>query len=464
MDNSVSQPITPSYGLKSVTGPRDLNEDSAFIREYIARARQQRYMCMAAVADGMGGHQAGEVASSTAVQSLFEEFSAQKISYDRDPSLDTRQLLHFLFSQVNTTVYDIARRDNKLKGMGTTLTVFLAEGDKAYVAHVGDSRAYLIRGGSIVQMTEDHTLVQDMVRDKIITREQAGARSDRNIITRAIGVDQTVEVDIISFPIQPGDILFLCSDGLYDMVSNHEILVALTKSGNLQHACQELVQHALDNGTSDNVSAIAWEVPDIPWERPQTATARPAKSSTGTVALPPEREYEEVLQRPPAGKERNKKIVLAVVFAAVIIAGFILGWLLAGWVKGDSEESGLDAEGPPAAEQIVESQAAELDLRSQTTVILLNALGTEGNADSAKKLIDNLGYEKIVTGDALGDNQTYVYYDDLDDSEKAKQIMDDLGLENVVPHDNKKVFDDWQIKLSGVRADVVVVLPYGWSQ
>lgn len=462
MENDTSQYAQLGFGLKSVTGPRALNEDSAFIKEYISRARQQRYLCMAAVADGMGGHQAGEVASSTAVQSLFEEFNAQKIPYDRDPELDTRQLLYQLFSLVNTTVYDIAKRDNKLKGMGTTLTVFLAEAGRAYVAHVGDSRAYLIRGGSISQMTEDHTLVQDMVRDKIITREQAEARSDRNVITRAIGVDPTVEVDVISFPIQTGDILFLCSDGLYDVVSNHEILLLLTKSNNMQAACQDLVQLALNHGASDNVSAVAWSVPDIPAGYQQTSASKQARSTTGTVVLPPERAYSEGVQRPPIREKQTNKIVLVSIFTVVVIAGFILGWLIAGWVKGGEEEPQQETLKEAAQEEPSGSQETKNDLRAQTTLVLLDAKDTERNAANAEAMIRNSGYERILVGKATNDTTTTIYCDS-GKREVALLLIEDLGLRNVTPKEDAEVIDTWSENIAA-EVDLVVVLADGWFQ
>ncbi len=458
MGNDTSQYARLGYGLRSAAGARALNEDSAFIKEYTGRARQQRYLCMGAVADGMGGHQAGEVASSTAVQSLFEEFNAQKISYDRDPEMDTRQLLYQLFSLVNTTVYDIAKRDNKLKGMGTTLTAFLAEAGRAYVAHVGDSRAYLIRSGSISQMTEDHTLVQDMVRGKIITRKQAEARSDRNVITRAIGVDPTVEVDVISFPIHTGDILFLCSDGLYDVVGNHEILIALAKSDNLQAACQELVQHALDHGASDNVSAVAWAVPDLGEMQRQAAVARPDRTTTGTVVLPPERAYNKGMQRPLVVEKKADKWVLAAVFTVVIIAGFVLGWLIAGWVKGNGEEgskqpdaeSEMHGEGTGAKPDLVTS------LREDTDILIMNAQGSQGQAAVAKQKLENLGYKMVRVGDAENTRETTIFFESLD-NDKVNVLIDDLGM---VPPTKK--IDPELVRSWGV--DIIVVLAAGWDR
>jgi len=309
------------FGLKSSAGPRELNEDSAFIQDYVDEVTPRRYLCLGAVADGMGGYKAGEEASNAAIQLLFREFNAQRASYGEDPTMSTEDLLFELFSSINATIYDITVRDEDLKGMGTTLTAFVAEEGRACIAHVGDSRAYLVRDASITQLTEDHTLVESMVKEKVITREQAATHSDRHVITRAIGVEESVAIDLLSFDIAPADIIVLCTDGLYDVVSAQEILAVLGGSPGMQSACEELVRLGIDKNTTDNVTVLLWMVPETPI------------ASGSTVEVPeisslPERSRSR-LSGTHAEKQQSSKAILAIVLTVATVAGLILGWLIA---------------------------------------------------------------------------------------------------------------------------------------
>lgn len=316
-------------GLKSSAGPRELNEDSAFSQDYVADATQQRYLCLGAVADGMGGHKAGEAASNAAIQLLFREFNAQRTSYGEDPAMSTEDLLFELFSSINATVYDITVRDEDLKGMGTTLTAFLAEEGRAFIAHVGDSRAYLVRDASITQLTEDHTLVENMVKENVITREQAATHSDRHVITRAIGVDQTVQIDLLSFDISPGDVIMLCTDGFYDVVSPQDVLMVLDRSPSMQGACDDLVRLAIDNNTTDNVTVLLWMVPGPTGA--SDATADLATGQANNLSSPPEGSRGLPASK-PGEKKKLDKATLAVIFTIFAIIGCIMGWLIASWI------------------------------------------------------------------------------------------------------------------------------------
>jgi len=445
--------------LKSASGPRDLNEDTAFIKDFTSRARQTRYLCVGLVADGMGGHRAGEVASSEAVQTFFEMFNAKKIPYEQDYGLDTKELMHDIFSSVNTAVYDVARRDNKLKGMGTTLTAFIAERDVLTIGHVGDTRAYLVRKGSITQLTQDHTLVENMVRDGIITREQASVRSDRNVITRAVGVDPTVEVDILSVPIEPGDVVFLCSDGLYDVVNNQDILIHLNNAENMQEACQELVRIAVANGTTDNVTAVAWEVPGTVGSASYPA---PDRASRDTLVLAP-RGRRRDLPLEDIKIKRRRRILAIALLVLVVLVGFLLGWLLAGWVK----NRGSGSQGAGRVETVEQAGTAEngvTDLRKQTYVVLLNAAGSTGDpAQRAQQVISGLGYAGVSTSTvkSASETKTKIYYGQ-GDREKADLVAEDLHLE---PGVNR--FQDQEVvrkhSIEGKEADVVVVLSDDWD-
>lgn len=444
------------YGLKSASGPRDLNEDTAFIKDFFSRARQTRYLCVGLVADGMGGHQAGEIASSEAVQSFFEMFNAKKIPYEQDYNLDTRDLMHDILSSVNTTVYDIARRDNKLKGMGTTLTAFIAEKGLLTIGHVGDTRAYLVRKGSISQLTQDHTLVENMVRDGIITREQASMRSDRNVITRAVGVDPTVEVDILSVPIEAGDIVFLCSDGLYEVVNNHDLLISLTEAESMQSACQHLVQLAVANGATDNVTAVAWEVPAAATGEAHAASGRTAQD---TVVLTPPRGQRDLPLEDLDSRRRRRALTIALL-VIVVMVGFLLGWLLAGWIKnpGNEQKTNTTETGRQAAVEEIE----DTNLREQTYVVLLNAKGsTNDPAEKAWGIISGKGYAHVDTGYARESRETEIFYGP-GDKEKAEIVARDLGLgpgTNLSP--DSDVVD--MHKIGDREADVVVVLSDDWD-
>ncbi len=453
----MSETFSRGYGLKSSAGPRELNEDTAFIKDMSSRSRRTRYLCVGIIADGMGGHQAGEVASSEAVQAFFEAFNAKKIPYEQDYSLDTRELMREIFSSVNSTVYDIARRDNKLKGMGTTLTAFIAEKGRLTVGHVGDTRAYLVQEGSISQLTQDHTLVEDMVRDRIITREQAAARSDRNVITRAIGVDPAVDVDITTVPLSPRDVVFLCTDGLYEVVSNHDILLKLSEADSMQSACQGLVQLAIANGTTDNVTAVAWQAPEI---TESGAYAVPEKASSDTVVLTP-RERHRGLPLEDLRTRRRKKLLIIALFALVVLVGFLLGWLVAGWVK----NRGGDTQGVAQAETEKQEPGGRTDsaeLRRQTYVVLLNAAGSTGEpALRAERLIMELGYAGSKTGTAKNTTKTIIYYGE-GDREKADLVAEDLHLDPSTERSLDPEVVSWH-KVKDKESDVIVVLADDWD-
>lgn len=196
------------------------------------------------VADGMGGHNAGEVASATALEVLVSR-------------VDAGTSLAEATSEANTTILTKASGDADLAGMGTTLTaVTIRDGRTAVFAHVGDSRAYLMRGGDLTQITEDHSVVEELVRDGRLTPEDAETHPHRSILTRALGVEDHVEVDAYEVDLLPGDRLMLCSDGLTSMVRDPAISVVLRRERNSQRAAETLVDLANRAGGSDNITVI----------------------------------------------------------------------------------------------------------------------------------------------------------------------------------------------------------------
>ena len=207
-----------------------------------------------AVADGMGGHRGGEVASATALGPLAE-LDGRSFD-DAQAALDA---LSEAAIAANAEVSRRSRTEPELEGMGTTLTAVLVDGDDAHLVHVGDSRAYLLREGVLVQLTDDHTLVQALIDQGRITRDEASEHPHRSVITRAIGVGSDVEVDRVSIALADGDVLLLCSDGLTGVVDDDEIAAIITEHG-AHEAVDELIARANAAGGPDNITVLTLAV------------------------------------------------------------------------------------------------------------------------------------------------------------------------------------------------------------
>ena len=219
---------------------RPINEDSYLVPEGDS---------LALVADGMGGHRAGEVASSMAAEAI--RLSARKAAgrHLSDKTAVSRG------RQPNRAIYRAANEDLSRSGMGTTLTFLYFMQGHVMLAHVGDSRCYLMRGGEVYQITKDHSLVAELVRKGEITEEEAKDHPYRNIITRALGTDDTVAVDAQDVDTRPGDVFLLCTDGLSNYLETSEIRGILAESSP-QEACERLVDLALDRGGRDNITVV----------------------------------------------------------------------------------------------------------------------------------------------------------------------------------------------------------------
>ena len=214
---------------------------------------------LAVLADGMGGYNAGEVASGIAVELIRTE--VKKALVDRKPQdmngTSVETLLAEHAERANAAIYQAAQSQPQYSGMGTTLVVAMWHDNKMSVGHIGDSRLYRLRGGTFEQVTRDHSLLQEQIDSGMITREQARHSQNKNLVTRAVGIDPTVEAEVHTYGVEQGDIYLLCSDGLSDMVSDEDIQLTLTSlHANLPLAAQQLVQQANDNGGRDNVSVI----------------------------------------------------------------------------------------------------------------------------------------------------------------------------------------------------------------
>ncbi len=213
---------------------------------------------LAVLADGMGGYNAGEVASGIAVAMISAEL--KKALAAANGELDAaaaERLVGEHAVRANNAIFQAAQNQSQYAGMGTTLVVALWHDNSLVVGHIGDSRLYRFRGNKLEQVTRDHSLLQEQIDSGLITKEQARHSQNKNLVTRAVGIDPEVEAEVHSYPVQPGDVYLLCSDGLNDMVTDEDMELTLSSlQANLPLAAAQLVQQANDNGGRDNVSVI----------------------------------------------------------------------------------------------------------------------------------------------------------------------------------------------------------------
>lgn len=246
-----------AFGLTHVGRQRQHNED-AFLVEDDAM--------LFLVADGMGGHAAGEIASRIAVDSISEFILHTKEddgtwphAYDEHFKRSTNRLMAAV-RMANTRVLEAMRKDARLRGMGTTVVACMADDTTVSVAHVGDSRAYMIRDGQLSRITNDHSWVFEQVQAGMLTEAEAEKHPLRNVITRALGGALQVTPDASEIDARPGDVFLLCSDGLTGMVPESEIQRIVTANiGDLEKACQQLIDAANERGGLDNVTAVLVE-------------------------------------------------------------------------------------------------------------------------------------------------------------------------------------------------------------
>ncbi len=254
-------------GLTDVGRVRSSNQDS--IGEFVNSHSSLRLLV---VADGMGGHRGGEVASQMAVDAVGEVF--------RGATDSPRELLQGALERANQQVNEASGRDRNLRGMGTTCVALLFGRERnAWVAHVGDSRAYCMHDGKFVRLTDDHSVVGELLRQGQISAEEARVHPQRNEILRAIGTQDSVEVDVNSVTVSPGDRFLLCSDGLSTMLSDDEIAAVLAREGP-ESATRTLVDLANERGGADNISV---QIAAIPGTQRRAAKFRPeARADAGT--------------------------------------------------------------------------------------------------------------------------------------------------------------------------------------
>jgi len=295
-----------------------------------------------AVADGMGGAQAGEVAS---------QLAASALEGGNSDAPDGPQRIDELIQEANRRIFDRASTDPSASGMGTTMTVALVEGMTVAIGHVGDSRAYLVRGDQMEQLTEDHSLVNELLKSGKLSEEEAQVHPQRSVITRAVGTDPDVDVDGFTIEAEEGDVFLICSDGLSDMVEDEEILEVLHQNrDDLDNAVKALVAAANRGGGEDNITAVAFRIsseassledtvamPALTGdeEEPDEQTREYAEPDPGgdTMVVPPDEIETEasntVLQGTtgPVGNPKRVRVVLIGIVVLALVAALVV-WLL----------------------------------------------------------------------------------------------------------------------------------------
>lgn len=249
-----------SFGLTDVGKKRNRNEDSYLINEKLK---------LFLVADGMGGHSGGEYASKLAAKTIEEillgissDPEATVISGVNTDEADHGDRLRYAIEVASGKIYDKALFDSTLKGMGTTTVAALFHDREAYIANVGDSRAYMIHANKLKQLTTDHSLVSEQLQAGFISKGEVKGHKLKNIITRSVGYQEDVEIDVKKYDLHMGDKIMLCSDGLCNMVDDDEIQ-KIVVADSIQKAAKKLIERANENGGDDNVTVLLVEVVDL---------------------------------------------------------------------------------------------------------------------------------------------------------------------------------------------------------
>jgi protein phosphatase len=341
-----------------------------------------------AVADGMGGAQAGELASSLAAAALRDDSGAA--------GEDGERRVDELIQEANRRVYQRQSRDAAASGMGTTMTVALVEDGTVAIGHVGDSRAYLIRGRSLEQLTEDHSLVAELVRSGKLSPEEAEAHPQRSVITRALGTDPNVDVDTFSVETKPGDVFLLCSDGLTSMVGDEAILSEVKRNrGDLKAAAKALVRAANRGGGEDNITVVFFEIAGAGEDTGRTLTL-PALAEDGAQPSDDEERTLDELDRVPALRvepeapaaepvpHSGRRVVIAAL--ALVLLALACGFVV--WGLWRSHFVGVEPDGHVAVYQGVPWNVVG-DVHLYRTVYVSPLLAAQLSRNERRKLFDH---------------------------------------------------------------------------
>ncbi len=216
---------------------------------------------LAVLADGMGGYNAGEIASGMATAFIKSEMTRWLTEAGKHAKTkEIRRALEICVDNANRSIYNAASSNAQYSGMGTTLVVGVFQGDKLMLGHIGDSRCYRLRGNDFLQITRDHSLLQEQIDAGLLTAEQAATSSYKNLVTRALGVDDTVLLELNEYDVEVGDIYLMCSDGLSDMVEDAEIAGILGGEQSMEHKAEQLISVANEHGGRDNISVLLAQV------------------------------------------------------------------------------------------------------------------------------------------------------------------------------------------------------------
>ena len=251
-----STPSIEFFGATDTGRARSNNEDSVTIDERHA---------LAVLADGMGGYNAGEIASGMVTQFIQTELGRwleEVGAAATDP--EVRRAMDICVDNANRAIFNAANANPQYAGMGTTLVVAVFRGTRVLIGHVGDSRAYRLRGGRLMQLTRDHSLLQEQIDAGLITPEQASFSANKNLVTRAVGVEDTVLLEIHQHEVHPGDVYLMCSDGLSDMLDDETLSQLLQGYDELDAAGAALIAAANDAGGKDNIAVVLARAPGSP--------------------------------------------------------------------------------------------------------------------------------------------------------------------------------------------------------
>ncbi len=318
------------FGATDTGQVREHNEDNLLVADLSAGTRggdgtrlsgeSGARGALIAVADGMGGAASGEIASATAVQTVHDMFAAREIREDTQEEEILRSLEASL-RKANEEIYQRGQRESEHRGMGTTMTAVFALRDRLYIAQVGDSRAYLLRKGKLVQVTKDQSLISQLIEDGTLTEEEAEKLGGRNIILQALGVEADVKIASKSVEVLDGDTLVLCSDGLSGMVKDPEIQATLDREADLEKAARTLIRMANEAGGRDNITVILARFEGEGLRPPLQAMEGEAAGGEGAVAA---------FVAPEVPKERKRLWPLFAAAGVLVVATVILLLVLGG--------------------------------------------------------------------------------------------------------------------------------------
>lgn len=288
---------------------REINEDSfcVFV-PYPGSENASGFQAVLGVADGMGGHRAGDLASHFITDKINDAFIQRKYREKFEHLNDFLLILKNVIREINLELYSVSKRDKTLYEIGSTLTLGTIKDSILYLAHVGDSRCYWVRGGEIKQLTKDHSWIAEQVNSGLLSREEALNHPKQNILTQAIGFDPNIEPQMLTRKVKIGDKYVFCSDGLTHYVSDNEIMDIINKNSHPQRACDSLIALAKQRGGEDNITAVLGYVNETLTETKEE-----------TVDLPSPEEKKELLMR------YGKKILFGILILFLAFSLFFLG-------------------------------------------------------------------------------------------------------------------------------------------